>query len=1025
MSVFRHLGPPLLIVALSSFALLPLAQGDRFPTHDGDWHLIATIEFDRVLRSGVPYPRWAPDFAMGYGHPRSSFYPPLAYYLSEALHLVGFGFLTAQKLNFALGLLLSGPAMYLLARAATGSRLAGTVAGLAYVYLPYHLHDVYVRGALGESLALPFLPLVLWSIHRVLARPAPARVALAGLSYGGLLLSHHVTALFFTPLLGAYGAVVLWASGRQKGAERAGWARLLAPLAGLALGATLAAVSWLPILPEAKDTTVRWFGYFNPAPEALRLSDVLARYLTVAYDYANEPPFVGVVQAAAAAGGVALFLWTGANGLRRRRAFDVALIATLGGLTLGYLLLMTPWADGFWEHTPLVGYAQFRWRVFAFVGVATALFTGYGAVAASPVRWLYALVAPLAIGWASMASLSLDYRPLDEATLDAGFATRYAIVGARSGRLREYEALPIWTQAAFPQPRENLRIEVPEPAGTLGEIVPDRWDPYAMDLSLSATEATTLTFHGFYFPGWQAYVNGSPALASPSPEGLLSVAVPQGRSYLAVRFEDTPIRAAGARLTLGAAALVAVLALWPARRPRPPSRWPVWAVAAILAVTAGALAWPRGADAPTGTPGIQPLGVRLGDSLHLIGLEPPRRDSRGTVRFTLFWQALAHKGEDLLLRTEIRDAAGQLLAHEEAKPFYWASPTSTWSRHELVRDPHEVFLVPSSSGPARVTVSVIRGAEELATADLGPVFDDEDGATPIASFPGLDFAGRFSLQRAGLALMAPERHEAGRVWRDLPLVVADPGREIGARFVLTLGPWRASAYSLYLHLVDRQGRMWAQADQPLAIEGVHAADHWLEGQQVLVPLRLGVPADLPPGLYKVLTGAYVWPTLEPLHPSGGQSPEALAGYVRVRSSVPRDPLPAPAAGSAEWRSGVRLRGALIESTQVTAGEEVRALLAWDVGGRLAADLTVFLHLAGPDGRPVAQHDSQPDDGNLPTSLWEPGEEVREVRRLTVPPGTPRGDYRVLVGLYSADTGERVALAAGGDSLILATVRVEP
>ncbi len=1027
--LFGHLGPPLLIMALSSFALLPLARGDHFSTHDGDWHLIATIEFDRVLRSGVPFPRWAPDFAMGYGHPRSSFYPPLAYYLSEALHLLGLGFLTAQKLNFALGLLLSGPAMYLLAREVTGSRLAGLVAGLAYVYLPYHLNDVYVRGALGESLALPFLPLVLWSVHRVLVRPTPARVAVAALSFGGLLLSHHVTALFFMPLLVAYGAFILWTTagwgepGRGSGARVL--TRLTLALGGLALGAGLAAISWLPVLPEAKDITARWFSYFNPNPEALSLPDLLPRYLTLNYDYTNEPPLVGVIQVAMAAAGVLLLLWCGGATFGRRRRRHVAVTAILGGAALFYILLTTHWADAFWELTPLVGFAQFRWRVFAFVGVATALLTAYGALAMPPVRWFYGILAPVLLAWGSMGALSRDYRPLDEGTLNLGLATRYAIAGARAGRLREYEALPVWTRAAFPRPRENALVDVPEPPATLEEVVPHRWDPYAMELSLTATAATTLTFHSFYFPGWQGYVNGSPAPTSPSPEGLLSVAVPQGRSYMAVRFEDTPVRAAGAGLTLGAAAVIAVLALWPARRLLPPSRRPVWAVVAILAVTAGALAWPWGADVPTDTPGIQPLGVPLGNSLRLIGFEPPRRDSRGTVRFTLFWQSLAHKGEDLLLRTEIRDTAGQLLADEEAKPFYWASPTSTWSRHELVRDPHEVFLVPSSAGGARVTVTVLRGAEALATADLGSLLGGEDSATAVASFPDLDFAGRFSLQRAALAPIPRDGHQAGRLWRNLPVVTADPGQALDATFVLTLGPRRADAYSLYLHLVDRQGRLWAQADRPLAIDGLHTADHWPQGQHVPVPLRPRVPDDAPAGLYRVFMGAYLWLSLEPLEPLHSGASPLLVGHLTVRARQTPKPLPPPQAGLVAWQGGIRLLGALVEPARVTAGQEVRVLLAWEASQSLERDLTVFLHLAGPDGRPLAQHDSPPGDGNSPTSLWEPGEEIREVRRLTVPPGTPGGDYRLLVGLYAADTGQRVALAGGGDSLALGTVRVEP
>ncbi len=38
--------------------------------------------------------------------------------------------------------------------------------GLTYAYLPYHLANVYVRGALGETVAATILPLSFWAIDK-------------------------------------------------------------------------------------------------------------------------------------------------------------------------------------------------------------------------------------------------------------------------------------------------------------------------------------------------------------------------------------------------------------------------------------------------------------------------------------------------------------------------------------------------------------------------------------------------------------------------------------------------------------------------------------------------------------------------------------------------------------------------------------------------------------------------------------------------------------------------------------------
>ncbi len=43
------------------------------------------------------YPRWLMDLAFGYGYPIFNFYPPLAEFLAESLHLIGFNFAAAME----------------------------------------------------------------------------------------------------------------------------------------------------------------------------------------------------------------------------------------------------------------------------------------------------------------------------------------------------------------------------------------------------------------------------------------------------------------------------------------------------------------------------------------------------------------------------------------------------------------------------------------------------------------------------------------------------------------------------------------------------------------------------------------------------------------------------------------------------------------------------------------------------------------------------------------------------------------
>lgn len=101
-------------------------------------------------------------------------------------------------------------------------------------------------------------------------------------------------------------------------------------------------------------------------------------------------------------------------------------------------------------------------------------------------------------------------------------------------------------------------------------------------------------------------------------------------------------------------------------------------------------------------------------------------------------------------------------------------------------------------------------------------------------------------------------------------------------------------------------------------------------------------------------------------------------------------------------------------TASAAGQPVAYTLVWRAYAPVAHDYTVFVHLLDAEGQLVANDDGQPLGALFPTSVWEPGEIVSDIRAL--PADLPPGDYRVEVGLYRLDTGER--LATGGTEVHL-------
>ncbi len=64
---------------------------------------------------------------------------------------------------------------------------------------------------------------------------------------------------------------------------------------------------------------------------------------------------------------------------------------------------------------------------------------------------------------------------------------------------------------------------------------------------------------------------------------------------------------------------------------------------------------------------------------------------------------------------------------------------------------------------------------------------------------------------------------------------------------------------------------------------------------------------------------------------------------------------------------------------------------------------VSVRLIAPNGSVVAQHDSQPANGLLPTSQWRVNDYVQDTHTLTLPADVSAGEYSMAVVVYNAET----------------------
>jgi uncharacterized membrane protein YfhO len=101
----------------------------------------------------------------------------------------------------------------------------------------------------------------------------------------------------------------------------------------------------------------------------------------------------------------------------------------------------------------------------------------------------------------------------------------------------EYLRLPLWTQKR-PSSLPQAKIETEK-----GELVFQEKSAIKFLTDLKTPEKTKVDFHNYYYPGWQALLNGKKTeIEINKPHGDISVQVPKGEHQILFKFVETPLR---------------------------------------------------------------------------------------------------------------------------------------------------------------------------------------------------------------------------------------------------------------------------------------------------------------------------------------------------------------------------------------------------------------------------------------------------------------------------------------------------
>jgi hypothetical protein len=223
----------------------------------------------------------------------------------------------------------------------------------------------------------------------------------------------------------------------------------------------------------------------------------------------------------------------------------------------------------------------------------------------------------------------------------------------------------------------------------------------------------------------------------------------------------------------------------------------------------------------------------------------------------------------------------------------------------------------------------------------------------------------------------------------------------------------AEDYAVYLKLVNSVYHVWGEQDSRPCWDGC-PTNAWHQGQVIHDQREIEVLPGTPPGTY------WIEVLLHDLHSGQWTGPEDGSSLRLGPVEIPRrEPPPISSLDIAHpleigLGGKIRLLGYNIESG-FRPGDNVHLTLFWQCLEPVGENYTVFTHLVDEESHILAQKDNPPADGFYPTTKWEPGEVMRDQYDLIIPQDVS-GDWELKIGMYNAETGQRLSAVAGEEPL---------
>lgn len=511
-----------------------------FNMHD-DLQMMRQLELEKcIIDKQIPC-RWVPDMGYGFGFPLFNYYPQLPYLFGEVFRVINLPFNDVAKLTFALGIIASGFSMYLLSKEFFG-KIGGLLSSVFYIWAPYHAVDVYVRGAMNESWAFIWFPLILWGIYKLIKKREKKYLVILSLSISALLLTHNIMVMMFAPV--AFVWALIWLIENKS-------LKSIIPIciSGIfALG--LSAFFTLPAILEQKfvhiDSLIS--DYFQFAGHFATF-----RQLFLSRFWGDGPSTFGINDGLAFPIGqvhwililivLVLLIIKIVKNKKLSKIDWVTIFAIVAGT--GGAFMAHERSSFIWTHVSIMKYFQFPWRFL------TLNAFGYSFAVGSIFYILKELKLFKKENWQIILFLTLSafvivfnwnfFKPVHSGPLtDEMKFTGEAWRIQKQAGIRDY--LPIQANIDPNEARKNLAEIITGKGVISDEAWGTNWAKY--DISVSSS-SSSVRINIFNFPTWVAYIDGKETniyIDENEQWGRIYIDVPIGSHQIELKLINTPLR---------------------------------------------------------------------------------------------------------------------------------------------------------------------------------------------------------------------------------------------------------------------------------------------------------------------------------------------------------------------------------------------------------------------------------------------------------------------------------------------------